>query len=50
MFRQIFGNRPTTKTDVVLGFAAAALAVVHAIGIKRQFEAEQADNQKENQK
>lgn len=45
MFKSLFGKRPTTKVDVILGFAAAAMAVVNAISIRNQYIEEQEENE-----
>ena len=46
MLKQIFGSRPTTRIDVVLGYAAAAMAVISAINIHHQFNNESEEDPK----
>jgi hypothetical protein len=49
MFGFLCGKRATTKSDVILGFAGAAMAVWKSFDIYRQYNHEQ-DETKENDK
>lgn len=49
MIKGLFGNRPTTRVDIILAAGAAVIAVVHFFDVKHQYKTEN-DEKKENEK
>ena len=50
MFKGLFGQRPTTKSDVVLAAGAAVMAVWEAFDVFNQYKAENNPQIEENKK
>lgn len=48
MLKQFFGNRRTTRIDVLVGIGGAVLAVIHAVGVTQQYKSEQPENDPNN--
>lgn len=48
MFKGLFGQRPTTKSDVIMALAGALIGVWKAADTIKEYKAVQADENKEN--